>query len=87
MAIGYEACGLGYKIYDGAVDAGFTWYVLATVKMATSPLDGKRKTDDYDAQKTSELLRSPEVAGLTVPTVWVPGRVLRDDRELIRKLA
>jgi transposase len=48
-------------------------------------MDGKRKTDEYDAEKINELLRSHELAGLTLPTVWVPGRVLRDDRELIRR--
>jgi transposase len=82
---GYEACGLGYTIYDEAIGAGFTCYVLATIKMAKSPMDGKRKTDEYDAQKICEMLRSHELAGLTLPTVWVPSKVLRDDRELIRR--
>jgi len=85
VIVGYEACGLGYTIYDGAIEAGFICYVLATVKMAKSPMDGKRKTDEYDAQKISELLRSHELAGLTLPTVWVPNTTIRDDRELIRR--
>ncbi len=85
MIVGYEACGLGYTIYDEAMDEGFTCYVLATVKMAKSPEDGKRKTDEYDAQKISEVLRAHELAGMTVPTVWVPSKALRDDRELIRR--
>lgn len=58
MIVGYEACGLGYTIYDEAIEAGFICYVLATGKMAKSPEDGKRKTDKYDAQKISGILRS-----------------------------
>jgi len=85
VVVGYEACGLGYTIYDEASDAGFTCHVLATIKMAKSPIDGKRKTDEYDAGKLCEVLRAHELAGLTLPAVWVPDRQLRDDRELVRR--
>jgi hypothetical protein len=44
VVVGYKACGLGYTIYDEAIDMGFTCYVLATIKMAKSP-DG-RETED-----------------------------------------
>jgi len=85
VLVAYEACGLGYRIYDEATEAGFVCYVLATIKMAKSPMDGKRKTDEYDAQKISEMLRAHVLAGLSLPKVWVPGTQLRDDRELVRR--
>jgi transposase len=85
VVVGYEACGLGYSIYAEASESGFSCHVLATTKMAKSPMDGKRKTDEYDAGKICEILRAHELAGLTLPTVWVPDLQLRDDRELVRR--
>jgi transposase len=85
VIVGYEACGLGYTIFDEASEAGFLCYVLATIKMPKSPMDGKRKTDEYDAQKICEVLRAHELAGLSLPTVWIPSKAVRDDRELIRR--
>ena len=83
VVVGYETCGLGYTIFDEASEAGFNCYVLATTKMAKSPMDGKRKTDEYDAGKIDTSLHSS--AGITLPAVWVPDIQLRDDRELIRR--
>ena len=85
VLVAYEACGFGYTIHDEAIDFGYQSYVLATTKMAKSPMDKKRKTDEYDAQKICELLRAHELAGLTLPTVWIPSKALRDDRELVRR--
>lgn len=85
VIVGYEACGLGYRIYDEATAAGFHCSVLATTKIARSVADSRRKTDEYDAQKISELLRAHVLAGLELPSVWVPDVGLRDDRELVRR--
>ncbi len=85
VIVGYEACGLGYRIYDEARAAGYRCYVLATTKIAKSVVDSRRKTDEYDAQKINELLRAHVLAGLELPSVWVPGVDLRDDRELVRR--
>jgi transposase len=85
VILGYEASGLGYTLRDEAEEKGFLCHVLATIKIPRSAMDVKRKTDDYDAQKLCDVLRAHELAGLDLPTVWIPGKPLRDDRELIRR--
>lgn len=44
----------------------------------------KHKNDDRDAEDVLEKLRAYELAGNRLPTVWVPDRQTRDDRELMR---
>jgi transposase len=85
VVLAYEASGLGFTLRDEAEAMGFQCHVLATIKMPRSVMDGKRKTDEYDAQRICDLLRAHELAGLDLPTVWVPDKALRDDRELIRR--
>jgi len=85
VTVGYETCGLGYTIYDESKAAGFSCYVMPTVKLPKSAVDGKRKTDEYDAKKLCEFLVVYELTGKGLYTIWVPGKELRDDRELVRR--
>lgn len=85
VTVGYETCGLGYLIYDESIAMGFTCYIMATVKMPKSTFDGKRKTDEYDANMLCETLVIHELTGKGLHAIWVPGKELRDDRELVRR--
>ncbi len=38
-----------------------------------------------DAQKILDLVRDHVLAGASLPTVWVPGKETRDDREVVRQ--
>ena len=38
-----------------------------------------------DAQKILDLVRDHVLAGASLPTVWVPGKETRDDREIVRQ--
>ena len=81
----YEACGFGFRLYDEFVEAGIECYVLAPSKMHKSPKHSKRKTDERDAQLILDILKSYVLAGVPMPSVWVPDPQTRDDRELVRR--
>jgi transposase len=81
----YEASGQGFGLYDELTDAGIECCVLAPTRIARSPRQASQKTDEKDAQQLLELLRAHVLAGNELPTVWVPDRTTRDDRELVRQ--
>ena len=82
--LAYEASGLGFKLYDEAVERGIHCYVLAPTKIEKSVSDLKTKTDLRDAEKLLEIVRGHVLAGNKMPSIWVPGHETRDDRELLR---
>jgi len=81
----YEACGFGFRLYDELTAAGIECYVLAPSKMKKSVKHRKRKTDERDAQLILDELKSYVLAGVAMPSVWVPDAQTRDDRELVRR--
>jgi transposase len=85
VVFAYEACGFGFRLHDELTAAGIEAYVLAPSKMARSPKHRKRKTDERDAQLILNIVRSNVLAGVEMPSVWVPDVATRDDRELIRR--
>jgi len=80
----YEACSLGFGLYDEFMAAGITCHVLAPSMIRKSRKDVKRKTDEADAKLIFETLRGHLLAGNSLPCVWVPPTALRADRELVR---
>jgi transposase len=80
----YEASGQGYQLYDELTAAGVECYVLAPSRLSTSPHTRKRKTDERDAERILEAVRAFVLAGNALPSVWVPDRQTRADRELVR---
>jgi transposase len=52
--------------------------------MERSPKHWRRKTDERDAQKVLDVLRAHLLAGNELPSVWIPDKQTRDDRELAR---
>jgi transposase len=84
MVMAYEASSCGFVLSDEAEVAGIRCWVLAPTKMEKSVEQRKHKNDDHDAVDVLEKLRAHILAGNRLPTVWVPDRQTRDDRELIR---
>jgi transposase len=80
----YEASGLGFGLYDQLTEAGIECFVLAPTRISRSQRQRSQKTDEKDAQQLLELLRAHVLAGNALPTVWIPDRQTRDDRELVR---
>ena len=84
IVFGYEACGFGFRLYDELTEAGIEAHVLAPSKMARSAHQRRRKTDERDAQAILDIVRAYVLAGVEMPSVWVPDPQTRDDRELVR---
>lgn len=80
----YEASGQGFRLCDWLKEQGIETYVLAPTKLARSAHQTRRKTDIRDAEALLEDLRSHLLAGRPLPSVWIPSRQLREDRELVR---
>ena len=81
----YEACGFGFRLHDELTAAGIECHVLAPSKMKRSAKHRKRKTDERDAQLLLDILKSHVLAGVEMPSVWVPDALTRNDRELVRR--
>jgi transposase len=84
IVMAYEASSCGFVLRDEAEAAGIGCWVLAPTKMEKSVEQRRHKNDDRDAEDVLEKLRAHLLAGNRLPTVWVPDRQTRDDRELIR---
>jgi transposase len=84
IVFAYEASGLGFILHDELVAAGIECHVLAPTGMERSPKHWRRKTDERDAQKVLDLLRAHLLAGNELPSIWIPDKRTRDERELAR---
>jgi len=85
IVFAYEACGFGFRLHDELTAEGIECYVLAPSKMERSVKHRKRKTDERDAQAILNHLRSYLLAGVELPSVWIPDVQTRDDREGVRQ--
>jgi transposase len=84
VVMAYEASACGFILYEEAQADGIECWVLAPTKMEKSIDQRKHKNDDRDADDVVEKIRGHVLAGNRLPTVWVPDRQIRDDRELVR---
>ncbi len=84
IMVAYEASSCGFILHDEAEAMKIRCWVLAPTKMEKSVEQRKHKNDDRDADDVLEKVRGHVLAGNQLPTVWVPDRQTRDDRELIR---
>ena len=85
VVFAYEACGFGFGLHDELSAAGIEAYVLAPSRMARSARHRRGKTDERDAQAILDIVRAHVLAGVAMPSVWVPDLGTRDDRELVRR--
>jgi len=81
----YEASSCGWEVYDELTKRGWKVSVLAPTHIAKSVKGRKRKTDLEDARRILEVLMAHGELGARLPAVWVPGRKVREDRELVRR--
>jgi len=81
VAVAYEASGNGFILYDELRAAGFECHVLAPTKIERSLKQKRNKNDERDADRLLEILRGHYLAGNRMPSVWVPEKQTRDDRE------
>ena len=84
VVIAYEASGNGFNLCDELKEAGFECHVLAPTKIERSAKQKRNKNDDRDAERLLDIVRSHYLAGTKLPSVWVPDRQTRDDREPVR---
>jgi transposase len=84
IVFAYEACGFGFLLHDELAGAGIECHVLAPSKMERSARQRRRKTDERDAEAILDDVRSYVLAGVKIPSVWIPDVQTRDDRELVR---
>jgi transposase len=85
IVFAYEASCLGYTLHDELQEAGIECYVLAPTGMARSPKHVRAKTDEKDAERILDVLRSHVLAGAALPGVWVPDEQTRQDRRIVRR--
>src|ERR1051326_1720683 len=84
IVMAYEASACGFVLRDEAEAHQMACTVWAPTKMEKSIEQKKHKNDDRDADDILERIRGHVLAGNRLPTVWIPDRQTRDDRELIR---
>ena len=84
VVFAYEASALGFGLHDEITAAGLECHVLAPTRIARSPRQRRSKCDEKDADRILELLRGYVLAGNDLPSVWIPDRETRDDREIVR---
>lgn len=80
----YEASACGFILSDEARAQGIECWVVAPTKMEKSVEQRKHKNDERDAEDLLEKLRGHVLAGNRLPTVWIPDKQTRDDREVLR---
>lgn len=84
IVFAYEASGQGFLLCDQLKEAGIECHVLAPTKIERSSKQKRNKTDDRDAERLLDIVRSHYLAGTKLPAVWVPDLQTRDDREIVR---
>jgi len=84
VVFAYEAGPHGFGLHDELTACGIRAHVLAPTLLPQSVKGRKDKTDEKDALRILEALRGHLLAGNRLPTVWVPDRTTRDDREIVR---
>jgi len=81
----YEASSCGFEVYDQMTARGWNVAVVAPSHMAKSAKEKKNKTDEKDALELRSRLMAAREAGASLPTVWIPPKQVREDRELVRR--
>lgn len=81
----YEASSCGFEAYDRLRDLGWKVSIVAPTHIAKSVHGKKRKTDLRDAKRLWEILMSHGELGTEMAEVWIPGRTLQEEREVVRR--
>ncbi len=84
VVVVYEASGNGFILWDELEEAGIGCHVLAPTKIERSSKQKRNKNDDRDADRLLDIVRGHYLAGTKMPSVWVPDKQTRDDRDTVR---
>jgi len=85
IVFAYEACCMGFGLYDRLTDASITCHVLAPTRIEKSNKQRRSKCDEKDAQQILEILKGHLLAGNSLPDVWIPDHQTRQDRTVVRR--
>lgn len=85
IVFAYEACGFGFVLWDELTAAGIECHVLAPTRMPRSTKHRRMKNDQRDAEGILKLVRGYVLAGMELPSIWIPDPQTRDARERIRR--
>jgi transposase len=81
----YEASSCGFETYDRLRELGWKVSIVAPTHIAKSVHGKKRKTDLRDAKRLWEILMSHGELGTEMAEIWIPGRTLQEEREVVRR--
>ena len=81
----YEACCMGFGLYDNLTEASIGCHILAPTKMKRSSGQSLEKWDERDAQEILEIMKGYLLAGNSLPEVWIPDHKTRQDRLVLRR--
>jgi transposase len=81
----YEASSCGFETYDRLLELGWKMSIVAPTHIAKSVHGKKRKTDLRDAKRLWEILMSHGELGTEMAEIWIPGRQLQEEREVVRR--
>ncbi len=81
----YEASSCGFEAYDRLRERGWKVSIVAPTHIAKSVHGKKRKTDLRDAKRLWEVLMSHGELGTEMTQIWIPGRELQEEREVVRR--
>jgi len=84
IVFAYEACCMGFGLYDRLTDASIKCHVLAPTKIERSSKQQRTKNDEKDAQHILEILKGHLLAGNALPDIWIPDHETRQDRAIVR---
>lgn len=81
----YEASSCGFEAYDRLRELGWKVSIVAPTHIAKSVHGKKRKTDLRDARRLWEILMAHGELGAEMAEIWIPGRQLQEEREVVRR--
>jgi len=81
----YEASSCGFEVYDRLRELGWKVSIVAPTHIAKSVHSKKRKTDLRDARRLWEILMAHGELGAEMAEIWIPGRQLQEEREVVRR--
>lgn len=81
----YEASSCGFEAYDRLRELGWKVSIVAPTHIAKSVHSKKRKTDLRDARRLWEILMAHAELGAEMAEVWIPGKQLQEEREIVRR--
>ena len=81
----YEASSSGLEVHERLTGHGWKVWLLAPTHLPQSTDTRKNKSDERDAHRMLDVLLAHGELGTKLPSVWIPPRKTREDREVVRR--